>query len=137
MITVLLHLFRLCPFLFGGRRQLALENRLDGHRYTGEPSRLAPATGGVQTGREPAEATADRWPVLGGPVQVVDRLEENARDRSPGHCHAVAAPPLPRTLDQALSPPPGGPPAGQCPDRRAGRPDGQGQSPVGRPANPR
>src|SRR5262245_64993311 len=26
MITALLHLLRLCPFLFGGRRQLALEN---------------------------------------------------------------------------------------------------------------
>ena len=26
MITLLLHLFRLLPFLFGGHRQLALEN---------------------------------------------------------------------------------------------------------------
>src|SRR5215470_16525488 len=53
--------------------------------------RLAPATGGVQAGRVPAEAPTDRSPVLGGPLQVVDRLEENACDRSPGHGRVVAA----------------------------------------------
>jgi hypothetical protein len=90
MITLVLHLLRLVPFLCGGHRQLALEN-------LALRQQLAVYKRTV-TGRHYAELIAS----LGRAGQGLGRVETATRDRNPGHGPAVAATPLPRVLDQAL-----------------------------------
>src|SRR5919106_1825260 len=90
MITVLLGLFRLLPFLVGGHRQLALENV------------LAPPARRLQANGDPAATTQNGPRLLDRAGQGVARVETAPPDRYPGHRSAVAATSLPRVLDQAL-----------------------------------
>jgi hypothetical protein len=91
MITLLLHLLRLLPFLCGGRRQLALEN-------LALRQQLAVYK---RTMRRPKLRTIDRvfWVGLS---QSLDRLETGSGLRVARHRLAMAAASLPRVLDPAL-----------------------------------
>src|SRR5436309_2277064 len=89
MITLLLHLFRLFPFLCGGHRQLALENLA-----------LRPPARSLQEDGDPAEVARQRSALLGRDVEDVGGLEASSRHRVTRHCSAMAAAPLPRVLDQ-------------------------------------
>src|SRR5437870_6004460 len=80
MITLLLHLLRLLPFLCGGHRPLALENMALRH-----------------------QASHDGSPLLGRAGQGLDRVAAVPRHRNLCYRSAVAAAPLPRALDPALS----------------------------------
>ena len=79
MITLLLHLLRLLPFLFGGHRQLALEN-LALRQQLAVYKRLAP------------EAPPGRPSILGRAGQNLDQMETVSHHRHPGHRPAMAAP---------------------------------------------
>jgi putative transposase len=91
MITLLLHLLRLLPFLCGGRRQLALEN-LALRQQLAVYKRTMP---------RPKLRTIDRvfWVGLS---QSLDRLETGSGLRVTRHRLAMAAASLPRVLDPAL-----------------------------------
>src|SRR5437870_13169738 len=104
MITLLLHLLRVLPFLFGGYRQLALEN-LALHQQLAVYKRTA---------TRPRLRTTDRlfWVGL---ARVWTGWRQPPRDRHARHRPALAAAPLPRVLDKALRPARRGPPASQRP----------------------
>src|SRR5436309_9253171 len=101
----------------------------------GEPC-FAPPTRRLQEDGEPAEVAQQRSAVLGRVVQGVDRLEAGSRHRVTQHRPAVAAPPLPRVLGQTLRSPRGGTAARKPPDQGSRRPNGSGQSSLGRASNP-
>jgi hypothetical protein len=116
MITLLLHLLRLVPFLFGGRRQLALENlalrqQLVVYKGTGTRRRYA----------ELIASSGSGWPE---PGPAGDSLSSSSL-RTPS---AVTTASLPRVLDPTLSPPDPGSPTPQRRDRRAGQKNGRGES---------
>jgi hypothetical protein len=92
MISTLLHLFRLFPFLCGGHRQLALEN-LALRQQLAVYKRTVP---------RPRLRTTNRLVGLAG--QGLDRAEGGPRDRGSRHRIAVAASSLSRALDQAVRP---------------------------------
>src|SRR2546426_12575401 len=104
MIILLIHLLRLIPFLFGGHRQLALEN-------LALRQQLAVYK---RTVNRPKLQRSDRllWVWLS---QSVARLEAGPRHRGSRHCAALAATPLSPPLGHALRAPPGGPPARRRP----------------------
>src|SRR5512134_2517005 len=94
MITLLLHLLRLLPFLFGGHRQLALENlalrqQLAVYKRTVLRPRLC------RIDRLFWVALARVWTGWKQPLVIVTSR----------HRPAVASAPLLRILDQALWPP--------------------------------
>src|SRR2546428_14036329 len=98
---------------------------------------LAPPARRVQEDEASAQASHDGSPLLGRAGQGLDRVAAVPRDRSPCYRSAVAAPPLPRSLDPALRPTRWRPPARQRRAHRPGQENGRGESPVGRPQNPR
>src|SRR5438445_3704667 len=126
MITALLHLLRLLPFLCGDHRHLALENlalryQLAVYRRTAPRPKLR------TTDRLLWVALAKVWPSWkAGPSHRV------ARNRP-----AVAAPPLPRALDQAVRPAHRRPAARQRRGQDADHPHGRSQSALGCSQNPR
>src|SRR6266576_6857420 len=87
MITLLLHLLRLLPFLCGGHRQLAPENLALRHQFAVYR----------RTKPRPKLRTMDRlfWV---GHGQGLGRVAAVPRDRNPCYYSAVAAAPLPRAL---------------------------------------
>ena len=98
MISMLLNLLRLCPFLCGGHHQLALENLALRHQLVVYKRMVT----------RPRLHTRDRlfwvwlarvWAGWRQPLVIVTP-----------HRPAVAAPPLPRVLDRALPPAHRGPP---------------------------
>src|SRR3989442_12879130 len=93
MITLLLHVLRLLPSLFGAQRQLAVEN-------LALRQQLAVYK---RTTARPKLRTTDRlfWIWL---ARVWAGVEAASRDRYRRHRPAVAAAPLPRVLEQALLP---------------------------------
>jgi len=114
MITLLLHLLRLLPFLCGGHRQLALENMALRH-----------------------QASHDGSPLLGRAGQGLDQVAAVPHHRNPCYRSAVAAVPLPGALDSVLRPAHRVPPTRQRRDHRPGQENGRGQSSVGCPQNQR
>ena len=90
MITTLLHLLRLFPFLCGGHRQLALENLALRHQLA-VYKRTVP---------RPRLRRTDRllWVWL---ARVWTGVEGGPRDRGARHRGAVAAAALPRALNHA------------------------------------
>ena len=126
MITLVLHLVRLFPFLCGGHRPPA---------RPGEP-RLASAARRVHTFGASAQIAHDGLPLVGWAGQSLGRLEAGSGHRVARHGPAVAAPSLPGALDEALRPPSGGPPADQRGDHRPHQKNDGDESPVGRPENP-
>src|SRR2546427_9450383 len=126
MITLLLHLLRLLPFLCGGHRQLALENlalRQQLAVYKRTTNRAATST--------------ERSPPVGLAVQGVARLEAGPRHRRSIDRAELAAPPLSPPLGHALRTPFGGPPAHRRRDQHSGQKYGRDQSPAGGSQNPR
>jgi hypothetical protein len=69
MITLVLHLLRLLPFLFGGHRQLALENLA-----------LRQQVAVYKENVSPAQASYDRSPFLGLAGQGLGRVEGTSVD---------------------------------------------------------
>src|SRR5712664_3083157 len=125
MITFLLHLLRLLPFLCGGHRQLALENLALRHQLALYKRTVT---------RPPLRRTDRLFWILAG--QSLGRVEAAPRDRDPRHRPAVAAAPLPRVLDQALWPPDRRSPGRPCRDQGFDHPHGHREPPLGRPTNP-
>src|SRR6267142_7155089 len=125
MVTLLLHLLRLLPMLCGGHRQVALENLALRHQLAVYKKMV----------NRPKLLSSDSA-VLGRVVQGVGRLEASPRLCITQHRSAVAAPPLPRVLGPTLRSPRDGPPARKPPDQGSRRPNGSGQSSLGRAANP-
>src|SRR5712691_4243267 len=109
MITLLLHLLRLLPFLFGGHRQLAIENLA---------LRQQLAVYKRTVTRPPLRRT-DRlfWVGLAG---VWAGWRQPLAIATPRHRPAVAAAPLQRALDQDLRAVHGGPPTHQRRDQSPG-----------------
>src|SRR5207249_10413980 len=99
MITLLLHLLRLLPFVCGGHRQLALEN-------LALRQQLAIYK---RTAARPKLRRSDRA-LLGLALKGVDRVEDGRHHGDSGHGAALAAAPLPRALAQALRAVGDGPP---------------------------
>src|SRR5262249_7924358 len=124
MITLLLQLLRLLPSLFGGHRQLALENLALRQQLTVYKRTVA----------RPRLRKSDRLFWVG--LARVCRLESVPRDRDAGHRPAVAAATRPRVLDEALRRILRRSPTRQRRDQRAGLPHGRRESPLGCPANP-
>src|SRR6516165_10237151 len=105
MISTLLHLVRLFPFLCGGHRQLALENlalrhELAVYKRTVTRPRLR------RTDRLLWVWLARVWTGWRAALVIVA-----PRDRGSRHRVAVAAAALPQALGQALGPAHRGPPA--------------------------
>src|SRR3989441_11775268 len=125
MITLLLHVLRLLPFLFGGHRQLAVEN-------LALRQQLAVYK---RTTARPKLRTTDRlfWIWL---ARVWAGVEAASRDRYRRHRPAVAAAPLPRVLEQALWPLDRRSPGRPCRDQDSDHPNGHREPPLGRPTNP-
>src|SRR4029453_15245134 len=120
MITLLLLLFTVPPFLVGSHRQLALEN-------LALQQQLAVYKRTVS--RPPLRRT-DRlfWVAL---ARVWADWRAAPLDRPPPHPPAVAAASLPPVLDQALRPAHRRPPACQRRDQSPGRANGHGESALG------
>src|SRR2546428_5887788 len=125
MITLLLHVLRLLPFLFGGHRQLAVEN-------LALRQQLAVYK---RTTARPKLRTTDRlfWIWL---ARVWAGVEAASRDRYRRHRPAVAAAPLSRVLEQALWPLDRRSPGRPCRDQDFDHPHGHREPPLGRPTNP-
>jgi hypothetical protein len=120
MITPLLHVLRLLPFLFGGYRQLAIENRALRHQLSVYK----------RTMTRPKLRTTDRlfWVGL---ARVWAGVEAVPCDRDSRHGPTLAAAPFPRALGQALRPAHRGSPAGQRRHHRPRPKNGRCQSAVG------
>src|SRR3989454_131047 len=125
MITLLLHLLRLLPFLCGGHRQLALEN-------LALRQQLAVYK---RTANRPKLQRADRllwvwlsrvWPAWRQALVIVAPATVLRWQR---HRFAVTGPRSP-------GPPPGRPPARRRRDQSPGQKNGRGQSAVGCSQNP-
>ena len=121
MIGLLLHLVRLCPFLFGGHRQLALEN-------LALRQQLAVYK---RTATRPKLRNGDRlfWAWLS---RVWTSWRTALVIVTPEHGTSLAAAPLPRLLDDALRPAHGGAAARPRGDQSPGRPNGRREPLVGR-----
>src|SRR5262245_43724791 len=91
MITLLLHLLRFLPFLFGGHRQLALENLALRQQLAVYKRTIV----------RPPLCPADRFFWI-GLAKNLDWVAAGPRDRDPGHRPALAAAALSRVLVQAL-----------------------------------
>src|SRR6266404_2496786 len=126
MITLLLHLLRLLPFLFGGHRQLALEN-LALRQQLVIYKRTVP---------RPRLRTTDRL-LWVGLATVWGWLEAGSGHRVAQHRPAVAEASLPRALDGALRPASAGPSAYHHRDRRPHQKNGRDESLMGCAENPR
>src|SRR5215510_736536 len=91
MITLLLHLLRLLPFLFGGHRQLALENLALRQQLAVYKRTIV----------RPPLCPADRFFWI-GLAKNLDWVAAGPRDRGPGHRPALAAAALSRVLVQVF-----------------------------------
>jgi hypothetical protein len=125
MITLVLHLLRLLPFLCGGHRRLAIEN-LALRQQLAVYKRTAPRLRLRTTDRLFWVGLARVWAGWRQALVIV----------SPRHRPAVAAAPLPRVLDPALRPADRWSPARQRRDQSPGRPHGRREPSLGRPENP-
>src|SRR5882724_2858329 len=125
MITLLLHMLRLLPFLGGGHRHLALEN-LALRQQLAAYKRMVTRPKLRMTDRLFWVALASVWAV-----------ETASRVRYPRYRSAMAAAPVPRLLDQALQPAHRRPPVRQRRDQGPDHTNGRREPPLGRPENPR